>query len=38
VPLGTGATAAGPLPLPTAAQMAEQDPQTRDPRLAAREH
>ena len=40
VPLGIGAraTAAGPLPRPTAAQMAAQDPQTRDPRLAAREH
>ena len=40
VPLGTGAraTATGPLPRPTAAQMAAQDPQTRDPRLAAQEH
>jgi peptidoglycan hydrolase-like protein with peptidoglycan-binding domain len=30
-------SAAGPLPQPTAAQMAAQDPQTRDPRLAAQE-
>jgi len=34
---GAGAGAAGPLPQPTAAQMAAQDPQTRDPRLAAME-
>ena len=32
------AAAAGPLPRPTAAQMAAQDPQDRNPRLAAREH
>ncbi len=32
------ASAAAPLPRPTAAQMAAQDPQDRDPRLAAREH
>jgi peptidoglycan hydrolase-like protein with peptidoglycan-binding domain len=40
VPLvaGARATAAGPLPRPTTAQMAAQDPQTRNPRLAAQEH
>jgi peptidoglycan hydrolase-like protein with peptidoglycan-binding domain len=32
------ATAAAPLPRPTAAQMAAQDPQDRNPRLAAQEH
>jgi peptidoglycan hydrolase-like protein with peptidoglycan-binding domain len=39
IPMGSGALvrAAGPLPQPTAAQMAAQDPQARDPRLAAQE-
>ena len=34
---GSAAAAGGPLPQPTAAQMAAQDPQSRDPRLAAQE-
>jgi len=38
VPVGGSArTTAAPLPRPTAAQMAAQDPQSRDPRLAAQE-